>query len=75
MADHPPENRDDYPEGVTVDDTRVENQCSRCAHRKKGTPGCTAFEVIPAAILLGHADHRFPYPGDHGIRFTPRQDA
>lgn len=33
---------------------------------------CAAFpRGIPEPILLGEADHRRPYPGDHGIRFTP----
>lgn len=44
-------------------------QCAFCTHYFAGKLQCTAYpEGIPKAILEGDADHRLPYPGDHGIR-------
>ena len=51
--------------------SRWVTQCDGCRHRRPGTLGCEAFDVIPAAILLGRHDHRTPYPGDGGIRYEP----
>lgn len=55
--------------------------CFDCKHldrealRGPGPERCAAFPGgIPAAILLLRADHRRPYPGDHGIRFEPISD-
>jgi hypothetical protein len=46
-------------------------QCMTCA-RRRTLDTCTAFpQGIPLAIQLNHADHRQPYPGDHGERWEP----
>jgi hypothetical protein len=51
-------------------------QCPSCIHLDRegtGRPTCTAFpQAIPRAILVGEHNHRFPYPGDGGIRFERR---
>jgi len=56
-------------------------QCLRCKHfqpppRTGPAPyACAAFPAgIPREILLAEHDHRRPFPGDHGIRFEPRDD-
>ena len=52
-------------------------QCIFCQHyRRNGERStCAAFpEGIPAPILDAEADHRYPYPGDRGIRFARRPD-
>jgi hypothetical protein len=37
------------------------------------TRTCDAFpEEIPETIWSTETDHRFPFPGDHGIVFEPR---
>ncbi len=55
-------------------------QCDACAHSVLNQPGpvreegarCDAFpDGIPDDIFWGNHDHRMPYPGDKGIRFTP----
>jgi hypothetical protein len=49
-------------------------QCNDCVHLKRGTATCDAFpDRIPDDILLGRHDHTEPYPGDHGIRFEPKE--
>jgi hypothetical protein len=49
-------------------------QCVRCKHLDHGTLQCPAFgdEPIPDDIQLNLSDHRYPYPGDHGILFEER---
>lgn len=57
-------------EGVTI---QHPDQCDRCARRLVGTAMCVAFPLgIPVSILSGEHDHRRRFPGDHGIRFTPK---
>jgi hypothetical protein len=50
-------------------------QCAFCRHfhrdRRDGN-FCDAFpdgDGIPSEIITNEADHRQPFPGDHGIRF------
>jgi len=51
--------------------------CLQCRHLGKSGPmSCAAFpNGIPNPILLMDHDHREPYPGDHGIRYEPRDAA
>jgi hypothetical protein len=45
--------------------------CVVCVHRNDDG-SCAAYpDGIPNAIYLEGAEHRKPYPGDHGITFTP----
>jgi hypothetical protein len=49
----------------------IESLCGWCV-RHRGHQGltCDAFpEGIPPDVYEARWDHRFPYPGDHGIRF------
>jgi hypothetical protein len=51
----------------------IVSQCATCLHLAGLGPGpacCTAFPGgIPRPILDDEADHRLPYPGDHGVRW------
>lgn len=52
-------------------------QCKVCEHWHRGERrSCAAFASIPAAIWSNQADHRKPYEGDGGTRFTwmPREE-
>ena len=49
------------------------SQCANCRNKLPNGAFCAAFpQKIPDQILLNHADHRNPFPGDNGIRFIPR---
>ncbi len=53
--------------------TGYQPRCFSCAHLVEW-PYCFAFlsgEGIPQDIRLGKFDHTLPYPGDHGIQFSP----
>jgi hypothetical protein len=52
-------------------------QCIRCKHLDRGTLQCPAFrnKPIPDDIQLNLSDHRYPYPGDHGILFEERRSS
>lgn len=53
-------------------------QCYRCKHfREDFTCGAfpdPAVQAIPEEIMGNEHDHRQPYPGDHGIRFEPKEE-
>jgi hypothetical protein len=53
----------------------VPRQCSNCTHLRDGKLWtCDAFpRGIPAAILTNQFDHTKAFPGDHGIRFEPKE--
>ncbi len=55
--------------------TGPEPICVTCKHwHQDNTEAmtCDAFpNGIPMPIILNAADHRKPYPGDHGIRYEP----
>jgi hypothetical protein len=49
------------------------SQCIHCEHKRPGGARCAAFpQGIPDEILSNDHDHTLPFPGDQGIRFTPR---
>jgi hypothetical protein len=53
--------------------TGSEPRCFSCAHMIEW-PYCFAFlsgDGIPQDIRGGKFEHTVPYPGDHGIQFTP----
>jgi hypothetical protein len=53
--------------------------CTGCVHLRRvnlapdwSNLTCAAFPTgIPEAIVKNEADHRKPFPNDHGIRFMP----
>ena len=52
-------------------------QCIKCKHLDRGTLQCPAFgdTPIPDDIQLNLSDHRYPYPGDHGVLFEERRSS
>lgn len=64
---------------------RAQAQCATCTYLRspfnRQTPEgvtrswCEAFPSgIPEAVWENRADHRKPVEGDHGVRWTPRDD-
>lgn len=56
----------------------ISAQCESCDNFRgfnaKRLAVCRAYiNGIPLRILTGEHDHRKPFPGDNGIRFTPRK--
>jgi hypothetical protein len=55
----------------------VDIQCAFCRqfhNENMEEETCNAFPAgIPQSILRGEHDHRLPFPGDNGIRFTPSE--
>ena len=48
--------------------------CNQCSHVGEDGLTCAAFaDAIPVEILVGRNQHRKPYPGDHGLRFEPKE--
>lgn len=63
--------------------SRPASQCGFCRHyvsvldRPPGSsgPACSAFpDGIPEELLRNRADHRQPFPDDHGVRWEPDGD-
>ena len=49
---------------------KVSVLCSTCARLRPGL-SCEAFSNgIPDEILSGKVNHRFPWPGDDGLRYV-----
>jgi hypothetical protein len=75
---HCPEKEVTYVNSLWVD--LVETplpQCIKCKHLDRRTLQCPAFgnKPIPDDIQLNLSDHRYPYPGDHGILFEERRSS
>lgn len=53
--------------------------CVDCKNLHRGNDEaftCNAYpDAIPFEILSSQHDHRFPFPGDRGIRFEPVDEA
>lgn len=61
-------------DSVTEESTVVASQCRGCIHAEDPYH-CPAFapdKLIPFDIVFNDFDHRNPYPGDHGVRWTPK---
>ena len=46
--------------------------CDFCKHKWRNDFRCDAFpgdQGIPCEVVTDQHDHRFPYTGDHGVRF------
>lgn len=59
--------------------SRLPSQCHFCIHFRSPLdtglkrPSCDAFpEAIPDALWWNEADHREPFPNDHGVHWEPR---
>ena len=47
--------------------------CLACKRYDPETGACEAYPGgVPEEIIVGNWDHRFPKPGDRGLRFDPK---
>jgi len=59
---------------TVTDITMADDQCHSCTHWKYGTLNCAAFpKGIPVGFLMAEFDHTKPYPGDKGLRYSPKK--
>jgi hypothetical protein len=54
--------------------------CASCKHLRAipmdQYPTCAAFpDGIPFVIATGQNDHKKPFPGDHGLQYSPKATA
>lgn len=63
-----------YEDRRWYDDPGVEEvMCNSCKHYRLFAK-CDAFPDGIPIELLGKEEHNTPYPGDHGIRYEPKEE-
>ena len=68
-----PDDRPDPNRFLWEDGDVVSSACATCVHKYMDGPTCKAFPAgIPQPIIDMKNDHLQPYPGDHGLQYTPR---